>query len=94
MGKVAKLTQGIHLEHVWNTFAWNKMPGLDAFPWQTLCFVDMALSIGQLPLSTGMSLIGKRARWPTFPSVVSFEALDKRSRKGDNLPASASASFL
>ena len=54
----------------------------------------MALSIGQLPLSTGMSLIGKRARWPTFPSVVSFEALDKRSRKGDNLPASASASFL
>jgi hypothetical protein len=40
MGKVTKLTQGIHLEHVWNTFAWNTMPGLDAFPWLTLCFVE------------------------------------------------------
>jgi hypothetical protein len=40
MGKVTKLTQGIHLEHVWNTFAWNTMPGLDAFPWLVLCFVE------------------------------------------------------
>jgi hypothetical protein len=40
MGKVIRLTQGIHIKHVENIFALNTTPGLDALPWLILCFVE------------------------------------------------------